>query len=222
MFSAKCDSQMDRKLRLYMKNSRFEKYHRDILTRIIPELRKKQDIRNLSEWLHFDNYKIKDKILCEMENLLLNTSSEGMSIQDLTCMVDNILNCCFQKLIQADDTLFLPLRVLTLCFVILYILNSRTSRSSAYIQIQNISTRTHGDLNTLKRNPCSLAGAQINLLLSLIEFFSENNLHMGIPDDALTQLSQDIVLKEFLPLDYANKFVYIFILLNKVNILFFP
>jgi len=141
-----------------MKNSGFEKYHRDILTRIIPELRKKQDIRNLSEWLHFDNYRIKDKILCEMENLLLNTSSQGMSIQDLICMVDNILNCCFQKLIQADDTLFLPLRVLTLCFVILNILNSRTARTSAYIQIQNISTRTHSDLNTLTKEECMQHG----------------------------------------------------------------
>lgn len=212
---------MDRKLSLYMNNSGLEKYHKDILTRIIPELRKKQDIRNLSEWLRFDNYKIKDKILCEMENLLLNTSSQEMSIHDLICMVDNILNCCFQKLMQADDTLFLPLRVLTLCFVILYILNSRTARTSVYIQIQNISTRTHSDLNTLKRNACSMVGGQINLLLSLIEFFSENNFHMGIPDDALSQLSQEIVLKEFIPLDYANKFVYIFLLVNKVNIVLF-
>jgi hypothetical protein len=63
-----------------------------------------------------------------------------------------------------------------------------------------------------------MAGGQINLLLSLIEFSSENNFHMGIPDDALSQLSQEIVLKEFIPLDYANKFVYIFLLINKVNI----
>jgi hypothetical protein len=53
-----------------------------------------------------------------------------------------------------------------------------------------------------------MAGGQINLLLSLIEFSSENNFHMGIPEDALSQLSQEIVLKEFIPLDYANKFVY--------------
>jgi len=66
-----------------------------------------------------------------------------------------------------------------------------------------------------------MVGGQINLLLSLTEFFSENNFHMGIPDDALSQLSQEIVLKEFIPLDYANKFVYIFLLINKVNIVLF-
>ncbi|XP_052060779.1 uncharacterized protein LOC127701047 isoform X1 [Mytilus californianus] len=210
----KCDLPMERKLSLYIKNPMFEDYQKDITTRIIPQLRKEQDIRSLSKWLNFDNYRVKEKILCEMEALLISAPLKSSSISDVVHITDNILICCFRKVVEADDTMCTPLRVLTSCLVILWVLNSETSNTTAYIQVQNISSRVHGDLNTIKRNSYTTVSGQINTLLELIEFFSEHSFQRNFLDEILTEPNNDKAIKGFSELDHQNKFLYIFVLIN--------
>ncbi|XP_063442629.1 uncharacterized protein LOC134722925 [Mytilus trossulus] len=210
----KCDLPMERKLSLYMKNPMFEDYQKDITTRIIPKLRKEYDIRSLSRWLNFDNYKVKEKILSEMETLLISAPINSSSIGDVVHITDNILMCCFRRVVEADDTMCTALRVLTSCLGILWILNSETSNTTSYIQVQNISSRVHGDLNTIKRNAYTMVSGQITTLLELIQYFTEHSFQRNFLDEILTETNNEKAIKRFSEVDHQNKFLYIFVLIN--------
>ncbi|CAG2229533.1 FES [Mytilus edulis] len=210
----KCDLPMERKLSLYTKNPMFEDYQKDITTRIIPKLRKEHDIRSLSRWLNFDNYKVKEKVLSEMEALLISAPINSSSIGDVVHITDNILMCCFRRVVEADDTMCTALRVLTSCLAILWILNSETSNTTSYIQVQNITSRVHGDLNTIKRNAYTMVSGQINTLLELIQYFTEHSFQRNFLDEILTEPNNDKAIKGFSEVDHQNKFLYIFVLIN--------
>ena len=217
LFAAKSDLRMERKLQLYVKKSNNEEHQKDIVTHIIPELRKTNNVRSLSEWLQFDNHKIKEKLLCEIENLLLKVSPENAGINDIVHIMSNVLSYSFQRTVHADEELFLPLRVLTLCFAILQFLNSGTSNSAAHVQVQNISIRVHGELRTVRRNPHSIVYSQVTTLLTIIEYFRDNTFQFGLTEKALSQLNHENVVKEFSALEYSCKLVYIVVLVNSVS-----
>lgn len=213
---------MEEKISRYTKHPGNEKYQKDLIVHIIPELRKTRDFKTLSEWLAFDQGSIKNTILQELEMLLLQMTMTTARVTDLVHVVDNVMSYCFGTVVMVtDETVFAPLQVLAECLVIVYILNSTTSNPELYVQTGVILSRVYTDLDTLTTPTNSTASRQIKTLLHLIEQFSQNRFNRGRLDALFSEPNVEFILTQITEYELHEQFTVAFLLVNMVTYLCF-
>lgn len=208
---------MEEKIGQYTQNPCNEQYQKDLVVHIIPELQRAHDVRTLSEWLAFDQSRIKDKILQELEMLIMQMTLSTTDVTDLIHVVENVMRCCLGTVMGTDD-IFTPLQVLTECMVVMYVLNSGTSNSELYIQTARIFTRVHTELGTLSTLSTNMASKQIKTLLHLIEQFSHKQFKRNRLDSLLSEPDQENILTNLSGYEFHEQFVSVYLLVNMVNI----